>query len=218
MSSGWEPVDAVIPSEGRTALEELESEDQIARLLPAREWDAEEQTVRVVEREQAIEGGTMPRRFSAIFRKGSRHLVVDVEVIDSGDEGPRAEVVGTSMSSDRGLTASDPQQVPWGAIFDEAVAIGVARLAFDEEGRPANPEWAQSWNVGAANEATVTAIARRLRRRRGRSLSPEHLADVLKVARANPNRPAMAVAETWGENRTTAAYWIKRANETEGQR
>lgn len=217
MTSGWEPVDAVIPSEGRTALEELEFEERTARVLAVQEWDEEEQTVRVVEREQAIEGGTMPQRFSAIFRKASRLLVVDVEVIDSGDEGPRAEVVGACMSSDRGLTASDPQQVPWGAVFDEAVAFGVARLAFDEEGRPSNPEWAKLQG-GRADSETVAGIARRLRRRRGRALTADHLKEVLEVARANPNRPVMAVAEAWGEKRTTAAYWVKKAQEREGER
>jgi hypothetical protein len=83
-------------------------------------------------------------------------------------------------------------------LFDEALA-GAAR-------------WPQLDRSPEANERVELAV-RRLRRRRGRRLSPELLAEVIEVVDENPLRPAAAVAEQWDVGLTTAAYWVKRARE-----
>lgn len=160
------------------------------------------------------DGVALPDRFTATFRSGSRIATLHVRVEVPDRRRPEAKVVRVSVDAEHGaLTPTDPQQVPWGALYDEAVALGVARLAFVGD-VPVNPEWLSDGQV----PADVETIARRLQRRRGRRLSPAHLVEVAEVARANPKRRVPAVAETWGVATTTAEYWVKKADEQEGQR
>lgn len=150
-------------------------------------------------------GAFVPRRFVARFAQGSRVVAVRVRVVDRHDI-PHAEVEGVEVgTTGRELTPTDPREVPWGQLFDEAVAAG-AGFGVVREGEDGPL-------VAFADPATVDEAVRRLRRRRGRALTSEHLDKVREVAEANPSRPATAVAEAWGVGRTTASYWVKRANE-----
>jgi hypothetical protein len=150
-------------------------------------------------------GAFVPERFVARFSKGSRVAAIRVRVVERYGT-PHAEVEGVEVgTTGRELTPTDPRDVPWGALFDEAVAAGAAfGIVREGEDGPL---------VAFADPQTVDEAVRRLRRRRGRALTREHLDSVREVAEANPSRPAMAVAQAWGVGRTTASYWIKRASE-----
>ena len=133
-------------------------------------------------------------------------MSIRVRVVD--EPTPRPEVEGVEVSTTGGeLAASDPREVPWGVLFDQAIAAG-ATVAFARS----SGEWPV---VSFADRETVREQVKRLRRRRGRSLAPEHLDKVREVAEANPKRPAAAVAEQWDVPKTTAEYWVKRARETQ---
>jgi hypothetical protein len=152
----------------------------------------------------------VPRRFTATFTNGSRVVTLHVRVNTGGRGQPVAEVerVEVARVGGRELYPSDPQGLPWGELFDQAVAAGAAFGVARQTGG----EW-----LVFADPAAVEQAARRLRRRAGRRLTPEHLALVLEVAAANPKRPEAAVAEAWGVQRTTAQYWLRRARETRTQ-
>ena len=157
-------------------------------------------------------GGVMvPARFVARFtNRGSLVVTITVRVVE-GRGAPHAQVetVEVARTNGKGLTPTDPRDVPYGALFDEAVAAG-ARFGMVTE-QPDGP------TVVFADPARVAEAVRRLRRRRGRTLTAEHLEAVREVAEAYPRRPVAAVAEAWGVGHTTAAYWVKRARETSSQ-
>lgn len=153
------------------------------------------------------DGLAVPREFAVDFAEGRRVLRVHVRIVGSDGGQPDAELTRVEMgrADGRSLRLSDPQRVPWGALFDEAVAAG-ARFGFART----EPDGAY---VAFADPGEVEQAVRRLRRREGRRLTAQHLALVREVADANPHRPEAAVVEAWGVKRTTAAYWLRRARE-----
>jgi hypothetical protein len=160
------------------------------------------------------DGVAVPARFTARLTNGRRIVTVHVRVVTGARGQPDAEITGVEIarSGDRAVSPADPSGLPWGTLFDMAVAAGASfGLARAETPDGSWPPAEPSAFVAFADPEAVERAARRLRRRSGRRLTPEHLALVREVAGANPTRPEAAVAETWGVARTTAQYWLARA-------
>lgn len=110
----------------------------------------------------------------------------------------------------REIRAAD---IKWAADLEKCITIACQMVAPHISALPVlGNEGLEYPNVPAGHVEVQTGVSR-ARRNTRRQLSDDRLPEVAEVYRANPGRPAKAVAEHFGFKPRTAALYVKRARD-----